>query len=76
MVMHARGYEFEEAVVWTTRQLGPDIAVVAAARYAQAIAERAVERTPKVERAPMRIGREDELAPQRRPIERSVAYER
>lgn len=65
LVMHGRpSYDFEEAVVFLAKRAGPDIAVVAAARYAQAIAERAVIRAPEVER----------LGP--RPMERAAAYER
>jgi hypothetical protein len=65
LVMHARpSYDFEEAVVFLAKRAGPDIAVVAAARYAQSISERAVLRSPEVERTALR------------PIERAAAYER
>ena len=65
LVMHARpSYDFEEAVVFLAKRAGPDIAVVAAARYAQSIAERTVLRAPEVERSAAR------------PIERAAVYER
>jgi Plasmid recombination enzyme len=47
LVMHAHPtYDFEDAVVFLGRRVGPDIAVVAAARYAQGIAERAMAKVP------------------------------
>lgn len=65
LVMHARpSYDFEEAVVFLAKRAGPDIAVVAAARYAQGIAERTVLRAPEMERSAVR------------PVERATAYER
>ena len=46
LVMHARpGYDFEEAVVFLSRRVGADVAVVAAARHAQGIAGREASRT-------------------------------
>ena len=44
LVMHAQpGYGFNEAVTYLSRNLGVDVAVVAAARHAQTIAEREPE---------------------------------
>jgi hypothetical protein len=64
LVMHARtGYGFEESVVYLRDQLGAAVAVVAAARHAQSIAERGPEtRAPErriiVERPPRSNERE------------------
>jgi Plasmid recombination enzyme len=67
LVMHARpSYDFEDAVSFLANRAGPDIAVVAAARYAQNIAERAVARTPEL---PQRPAWQHERA-------REAAYER
>ena len=76
LVMHARpGYDFEEAVVFLSRRVGADVAVVAAARYAQGIAEREASRT--AEPAPRRTVWEHEVrASQPLPKERGPGYER
>jgi Plasmid recombination enzyme len=64
LVLHAQpGYGFNEAVTYLSRNLGVDVAVVAAARHAQTIAERepvspAPERRIMVERAPRSNERE------------------
>jgi len=81
LVMHARPeYDFEEAVVFLARRVGPDIAVVAAARYAQNIAERAAPRVPEPERTAARTVWEHEVDPAREPAprshEREASYER
>jgi hypothetical protein len=68
LVMHVRpGYDFEEAIVFLSRKAGPDLAVIAAARYAQDIAERAV-------RAP--VQEPERPAPLRLLPTREATYER
>jgi Plasmid recombination enzyme len=70
LVMHARpGYGFTEAVGFLSREVGADVAVIAAARYAQTIAEREAARTPE----PVW---EHDRTPRQAPHERDASWER
>jgi len=70
LVMHAKaGYGVDEAIGWLSREVGADVAVVAAARHAQNIAER----EPPV-RAPERVVEHDDRTP--RPNGRELSRER
>ncbi len=77
LVRHAKeGYGVDEAIGWLCREVGADVAVVAAARHAQHIAER----EPPF-RAPERILEHDGVQqpgrePTQRPKEREHGYER
>jgi hypothetical protein len=76
LVMHARsGYGFNEAIVFLRDHLGPDVAVVAAARHAQTIAER----EPALwvpERIMEQNGQQQAPVQRPRPLDREAGHER
>lgn len=66
LVMHVRpGYDFEDSVVFISRHLGADVAVVSAARYAQNIAEREQVRERTVWEHDERVPRPHDREPSR-----------